>query len=68
MAPGQITVRKIAEEQALDANNKSVTMIRVEFMVGDHGPFTERFTRAEFDGNVAKQKLQAFATQLGYVC
>ena len=60
-----VTVQKITEAQGLDATGKAQTVVRVQFMVGTHGPFFEQFPKAGFDPSAALASVTAFATKLG---
>jgi hypothetical protein len=43
---------------------KLTPMLRVEFTVGEHGPFSQEFPRATFNPVVARTALEEFARQL----
>lgn len=58
-------IQKITEEQGIDPQGKPVAMVRVQFMVGTHGPFYERFPKAGFDPTAAQAQVTAFAQKLG---
>jgi hypothetical protein len=62
---GKVTIQKITQEDTVNAQGQTMHYIRVAYMVGDHGPFFERFDKAGFDPNAAKAKLQQFAQSLG---
>ena len=38
--------------------------VRVTFMVGKHGPFSERFAKAEFSREVVDRRLRPFALEV----
>lgn len=59
-----VKVTKVTQEQAYSADGKLSDVVRVEFMIGDHGPFTKRFAASNFDQNAAKQELQTFAASI----
>lgn len=66
MADNNYTLRivKVAQEQAYNDQNKLVDVIRIDFAVGDHGPFTKRFAAADFDQNAARLALEQFARSI----
>ncbi len=59
-----IKITKVSEETGIDANGRAISNVRVEFTVGPHGPFIERFAKSEFTSAAANQRIQAFATTL----
>lgn len=59
-----VTIQKISEESGLDSAGKAVMNMRVQFMVGQHGPFVERFPKAGFDPTAVQQSVTAFAQKL----
>lgn len=61
---GAIKILKISQEQDLTAPGPPRFYIRVDFNVGDHGPFTERFPKETFDTNSANAALLAFAQKV----
>jgi hypothetical protein len=56
-----LRITKVTQEQAFNAENKLVDVLRVDFMVGAHGPFTKRYPANGFDQAAAKTDLQQFA-------
>lgn len=66
MAPGDYTLKiaKVTQEQAYDAAGKLTDVLRVDFTVGSHGPFTKRFAANGFEQAAAKLELQQFATSI----
>ena len=60
----QIQVTKITEQPVLDAAGKIQRMLSVQYMVGDHGPFTELITRQDLQNNQLMPRLQAFAAAI----
>ena len=61
----QVAITTITEETILGPNNTQVPVVKVQFKVGSHGPFTERFPKAEFDPSHALAKVTQFAQKLG---
>jgi hypothetical protein len=65
----ELTVRvsRITEEVGLDEGRMPRSYIRVEFMVGKHGPFNYRFPRSEFKPELVRRHLEEFARELAQV-
>lgn len=59
-----VKVTKVTEVDGIDANGRPAKMVMVAFTVGEHGPFTQQFTRDEFMGGGINTRLNAFAAQL----
>lgn len=59
-----VKITRMNEEAGLTAEKRVTRLIRVEFMVGDQGPFIEHFPREGFDANRARAKLEEFAREL----
>jgi hypothetical protein len=57
-------ITRVTEESALAADRTVQTVIRVDFTVGAHGPFTERFPKTAFSPESARAKLDEFARGL----
>jgi hypothetical protein len=53
------------EVPQLAADGKLHTMIQVTYMLGEDGPFNETFNKEGFSAAAVKQKLQAFASEIG---
>jgi hypothetical protein len=51
-------------EDARFEDGKSIPFVRVMFMVGDDGPFTERIDKTIFTLNERDNRLNAFAAHL----
>lgn len=51
-------------EDATYIDDKRISTIRVEFRVGTHGPFVERFAKEEFTAEARDRKLNAFAREI----
>jgi len=60
-----VSIQRVVEEPSFSATGQSQPIIRVEFKVGSHGPFVERFVKSEFNSGAVNAKLQQFAQQLG---
>jgi len=62
--PEKATVTKIAEEVGLTPQGQVLRQIRVEFMVGTHGPFVRRYESKTFSVDQARADMDAFARDL----
>jgi len=62
--PQTVTINRIIETVGRGEGNRIIPMLRVEFMVGQHGPFSQEFPREGFDARAARTKLEEFARQL----
>jgi hypothetical protein len=60
-----VRILKVSEEATITPQGQHVTKVRIDFNVGSHGPFTERFEKATFDPVSANAALVAFASKLG---
>jgi len=54
-------VTKIVEDARYAQDGSRATFLRVEFFVGKHGPFVERFPKETYTAYVRDDKLNAFA-------
>jgi hypothetical protein len=64
MLPPDVKVEKQSEDATYDRNLQRQAWIRVEFYVGNNGPFVERFKKEEFSGAVRDAKLTDFANHI----
>lgn len=62
--PNELLITNITEETGYDAQNKPQPMIRVTFTVGRHGPFIERFPKAQFNVAAIRPQLNEFAAKI----
>lgn len=62
--PELFTVLRVEEEMAFTELGKPAPKMRVQFKVGEHGPFYERFDREGFNAFQVKQRLELFARDL----
>ncbi len=60
----QIKVLSIREEARAGAGGRLEPHIRVDFRVGEHGPFTEYVPKAGFSPDALRQQLDTFAHQV----
>jgi hypothetical protein len=63
MADEVVIVRQVGES-GFDRDGRVRDEIRVEFRVGDDGPFAKRFPAESFDGAAVRRELDEFARQL----
>jgi len=58
------TILKISQETMQSATGKIEPYIRIDFKVGEHGPFSEHFIRATYSPEAAMQVLNTFAQMI----
>lgn len=63
LEPG-ITITKQVEDSRYDIDGTRSAFIRVEFFVGKHGPFVDRFPKEGFSAAVRDDKLNTFAREV----
>jgi hypothetical protein len=61
------TVVRIVEEFAQGPDGRGQMVIRIDFTVGDHGPFTKRFPKDTYNAAAARRELEDFARDIGMV-
>lgn len=59
-----VTLLRVQETTMPGERGALVKAVRVEFMIGDHGPFTEMFPREGLSGPAIRQKTEALAREL----
>ena len=59
-----VKVVRQSTETVFDDNGKPLEQIRVEFKVGDSGPFYKRFPVDGFNGLAVRDQLEQFAREL----
>jgi len=64
MPAEEVRITRITETIGRLEAGKLTPMLRVEFTVGEHGPFSQEFPRATFNPVVARTALEEFARQL----
>lgn len=64
MPEPDIEILKQVEDSRYERDGSRTSFIRVEFMIGKHGPFVERFDKATFNASVRDLKLSAFAREV----
>jgi hypothetical protein len=62
--PEDLKLLNSAEYIDYDENGKQRTRIRVQFKVGDHGPFIEYFDKASFQPASVNSQLRQFADKI----
>lgn len=62
--PETVHITRITETIGRLEAGKLTAMMRIEFTVGDYGPFSKEFARATFDPLAARAELDYFAQQL----
>jgi hypothetical protein len=62
--PPQAKVIKITQQQHIDGAGQIVREVWVEFTVGTHGPFVQKFDLASFDPNAVKVAIADFAQKI----
>ena len=64
MLEPDIKIVKQAEDPRYESDGTRTAYIRVEFWVGKHGPFVERFLKDDFSAVTRDLKLSAFAREV----
>lgn len=64
MLEPDIKVTRQIQDAIFNADGTSTGIVRVEFMVGKHGPFIEKFPRDGFTAQLRDDKLAAFAREV----
>jgi hypothetical protein len=64
MLDDDVKVTKQVEDARYAQDGTRTAFIRVEFFVGQHGPFVERFEKADYTAVTRDGKLNAFAREV----
>lgn len=64
MLEPDIEVIGTVEDTRYQRDGTRSALIRIEFMVGKHGPFTERFPKETYNAMVRDTKLNDFAREV----
>jgi hypothetical protein len=64
MLADDVKITKQVEDSRYALDGSRAAFIRVEFYVGKHGPFVERFDKETFTADTRDAKLCAFADQI----
>jgi hypothetical protein len=62
--PDEIVVMQTTDDTMTDANNKYINAIRVEYRVGQQGPFSVKIPKSQFTAERAMKEMQQFASEL----
>lgn len=62
-SPYTPAVQKISQEQSF-VDGHAVDVVRVEYLVGKHGPFVERIAKGDFNAEKLQALMQATALVL----
>lgn len=62
--PNGATISRVTELQVLDNLGRPQSQVRVEFMVGNHGPFYETFPKVDFTAQHVIARLDQFAQHI----
>ena len=63
--PPKATITRIRQASTIGPNGQLIPAYAVDFNVGDHGPFTETFTKEEFNVPAVQKRLADFAASIG---
>lgn len=64
MLADDIKIVKITEQRTYDATYQASVAMRVEFLVGRHGPFVVKIPQDDYSAQVRDDKLNAFAVEV----
>jgi hypothetical protein len=64
MLPEDVKINRQVQDAKFNSDGTSTPFIRVEFMVGKHGPFVEKFDKDSFSAATRDAKLTAFAIEV----
>lgn len=64
MLADDIKVVQITEQRTYDFAFQPIVAMRVEFVVGRHGPFIVKIPEAEYSAQVRDDKLNAYAIEV----
>jgi hypothetical protein len=64
MLDDDVKLVRVNEERIYDATLTPTVSVRVEFMVGKHGPFVEKFPKADYTALQRDDRLNAFAREV----
>jgi hypothetical protein len=60
----EIKVRRVSEITEIGPDGRARSMMRIEFTVDEHGPFTTTIPRQEFDPSRVRADIEHFARRL----
>lgn len=64
MLPDDVRITKIAQDAKFSGDGTFTPQIRVEFMVGKNGPFSERFDKDKYSADARDLCLTDFANHV----
>jgi hypothetical protein len=64
MLAEDVKVTKTVEDSKYERDGSRTSIIRIEFFVGKHGPFVERFVKDDYTSQLRDDKLNAWAEQV----
>lgn len=64
MLDNDIKITRVMEDRRIGEHDRIAAIIRVEFRVGDHGPFVEHFPKELYSAAARDQKLNDFAREV----
>lgn len=64
MLPDDVVITRQTQDATWNQDGTSTPIIRVEFLVGKHGPFVEKFKKDDYTGLARDAKLTAFAMEV----
>jgi len=59
-----IKILRQSDQTELTPAGRITTFVRIDFMVGDDGPFSESIPKTDYNAETVHAKLQAFAQQI----
>ena len=62
--PAKATVQRVTQDAQVDTMGKIQQITRVQFMVGEHGPFQHSIPSAEFTAEKARSAMNATAAEI----
>jgi hypothetical protein len=62
--PLKATIQRVTQDTTVSATGAVVYLMRVQFMVGDHGPFQITLPADGFTADAARAGMQATADQI----
>ena len=60
----QPTITRVIETTDVDDRGRPIQAVRVEFKLGEHGPFSVTLAKNVFTAAAANQKIQEFAASV----
>lgn len=62
--PEHFNVTRITDETGITAQGTTQVNVRVDFMVGENGPFTLRIPKGEFSAERVNKDIEEFADEV----